>query len=161
MAALLGKIVYSRSTGVPPFRCHKGHWPGPPCRQPAELFREGSFYSLHHPPHEWEAVGVSGRMASFLANNVFVSPEGFANLSPFSMENDLKIVQKELTRGVSPFWCHKGHRPGPACGGPVTVQREYYGSALFHVPPAAKPHDWEAVYVSEDMAKFLRDYLQL
>lgn len=163
MRRSLERIVASRAAGRAPFLCHKGHWPGPPCLEPVELFKEDSAYTLHHGPHEWEAIGVSKSTADFLTRCLLVSVKRFRRVSSDLVLESIRAILGDHAKGVTPFWCHKGHWPGPACGGPVTLQSvESHGPSLYHIPPPpGKAHDWEAVYVSPEMAKFLRDFLHL
>jgi hypothetical protein len=66
----LGAIYQEITDGEPPFRCHKGHWPGPPCDQAVGLYKEQNRYVLRHWEHQWEVVYVSDSTARFLSKYI-------------------------------------------------------------------------------------------
>ena len=73
----------------------------------------------------------------------------------------LQQIEAASLRGDIPFRCHKGHYPGNnPCDMPVSLQKDDKGRyAMFHVVNKGKNHDWEAVYVSDSMAEFLRRFV--
>lgn len=70
--------------------------------------------------------------------------------------DDLGEIIKAKERGNDPFRCHKGHWPGGACNEPCNLYREGRQMVLRH-----DGHEWESVYVSESMARFLKKYVFL
>lgn len=78
------------------------------------------------------------------------------HVAPYNeVMSDLENIRKEVQSGSPPFWCHKGHWPGPPrCKGVVTLHIERYGHSLFH-----DPHYAEAVYVTPKVANFLSKYV--
>ena len=151
---LLHAIAIDRKAGVPPFRCHKGHWPGPPsCTGTISVHKEKFGLALHDGKDDGQAVYVSEKMAKFLNRYVLYPDSVTPTWTRQDLEKDLKDLVLSRASGESFFQCHKGHWPGPpSCLGPVTIHKDNYGIALYH-----GTHDWEAVYVSEKMANLLAE----
>jgi hypothetical protein len=147
---LMEGIWSEGESGEPPFRCHKGHFPGPPCNEPVRLQSTPDGACLYHGNHTWESVLVSKEFSQFLVKYVpaVVSAPPRPLASP-DLVDDFEVLVSVCKKGNYPLLCHKNS--APRCREPATMHRTDGRIALYH-----GKHDWEAVFVSDAVAALIQ-----